>query len=170
MKEVLLFLNDLVADGALGQYAIGGAIGASFYIEATNTEDVDVFAVLATSPGGLILIEELWAAARAKGAIVEGEYLRVGDWPVQILPAREGLVEDALTHSVPVDFAEVPTRVMTAEYLCAIAIQTGRLKDYYRVTSFIEQQKVNLDELKALLLKHDLYERVSKIANWPEGY
>lgn len=43
MQEVLQALNHLVADGIIESYAIGGAIAASFYIKAVQTEDVDAF-------------------------------------------------------------------------------------------------------------------------------
>lgn len=46
MREALMALNRLVADGVIASYAIGGAIGASFYIEAQATEDLDVFVIM----------------------------------------------------------------------------------------------------------------------------
>ena len=42
MQAALRALNQLAANGVISQYAIGGAIGASFYIEAVQTESVDV--------------------------------------------------------------------------------------------------------------------------------
>lgn len=43
MHEALRALNEIVADRVIEKYAIGDAVGAAFYIEATQTEDVDVF-------------------------------------------------------------------------------------------------------------------------------
>jgi hypothetical protein len=31
------------ADGVIGHYAIGGAVGATFYLEPTATYDIDIF-------------------------------------------------------------------------------------------------------------------------------
>jgi hypothetical protein len=167
MKEALIVLNEMVAEGVISEYAIGGAIGASFYIEATNTEDVDVFVFMTPTPGGLILLDDIYASAKSKGATVEDEHLRIGNWLVQILPAADGLVSEALNHAVAVQYFDVPTRVMTPEYLCAIAMQTGRFKDYLRVAMFIEQKEVNLEKLTDLLVKYQLTERISKVSNWP---
>ena len=41
MKKALLALNSIRKSGVIDDYAIGGAIAASFYIEAVNTEDID---------------------------------------------------------------------------------------------------------------------------------
>ena len=41
MEKALIALNEIVADGVISNYAIGDAVGAAFYIEAMQTEDVD---------------------------------------------------------------------------------------------------------------------------------
>jgi hypothetical protein len=46
MASLVTVLSELVAaqkDGVLARYAIGGAVGATFYIEPAATEDIDVF-------------------------------------------------------------------------------------------------------------------------------
>ena len=43
MHQALRVLNELVEEGVIPRYAIGGAIAASFYIEAQATADLDVF-------------------------------------------------------------------------------------------------------------------------------
>ena len=43
MLEVIKALNQIKADGVISDYAVGGAVAASFYIDAINTEDVDAF-------------------------------------------------------------------------------------------------------------------------------
>jgi hypothetical protein len=43
VDEALQALNRIAADGVIGGYAIGGAVGASFYISAAQTEDLDAF-------------------------------------------------------------------------------------------------------------------------------
>ena len=45
MKPVFKLLNEMVRDGAIPNYAIGGAIGAVFYVEPFATQDVDVFGI-----------------------------------------------------------------------------------------------------------------------------
>lgn len=87
MHDALKALNRLVATGVIPSYAIGGAIGASFYIEAQATEDLDIFVVLPQSTRGLLSLSPIYAACVAEGGVIEGEYVRFGAWPVQILPA-----------------------------------------------------------------------------------
>ena len=36
-------LNQMERDGVIKRYAIGGAVGATFYLEPISTLDVDVF-------------------------------------------------------------------------------------------------------------------------------
>lgn len=169
MDEVLRLLNELVAEGVIGQYAIGGAIGATFYIEAFNTEDVDVFVILGPAAGSLLIsLEPIYAAAKAKGAIERQEHLVIGSWPVQILPAYKPLVEEALENALAVNYFDVPTRVFGAEYLCAIALDTGRPKDFFRVSAFIEQEAVDIPLLKVLVSKYGLIGKTAQVPNWPQ--
>ena len=46
MKHTLQVLNGLERDGVLSRYAIGGAMGATFYVEPLLTFDLDIFVVL----------------------------------------------------------------------------------------------------------------------------
>ncbi len=43
MKETFAVLNGMVADGVIENYAVAGAIGAMFYVEAFSTKDLEVF-------------------------------------------------------------------------------------------------------------------------------
>ncbi len=169
MHLALSLLNELVADGVIPTYAIGGAIGASFYIEAQATEDLDVFVVLPQSAGGLSLLTPVYTALEARGGVIEGAHIRIGTWPVQILDPYKPLVEEALTAAIAVDFDGIPTRVMTAEYLCAICMDTGRTKDILRVSLFIEQAAVDIPELSEILRRYNLQDRAGTVPNWPTG-
>ncbi len=73
MIEVARLLNELVAVGVIERYALFGAVAQMRYTEAVATLDVDV---LVSVPGGGGL-----------GYLPEGEAIRVGDWPVQFIPA-----------------------------------------------------------------------------------
>ena len=46
MDKALAVINELERDGVIRKYAIGGAIGAMFYVEAVATFDLDVFSFL----------------------------------------------------------------------------------------------------------------------------
>jgi hypothetical protein len=159
LKEALNALNSLKQTGVVEDYAIGGAIAASFYIEAVNTEDVDAF--LSLTP--------ISDALKKLGGIVEEEYVRLGEWPVQILPAYKPLVEEAIKNAASVKYGDIATRIFTPEFLCAIALDTGRLKDYYRVASFIEQRQVNMNKLRGMVKQYGLEDRTKNVLNWNQN-
>ncbi len=169
MQSVLQALNRLVADGLIQAYGIGGAIGAAFYITAAQTEDVDAFVFLPESDSGMVLLTPIYEALTAMGGIVEREYVRFGDWPLQILTDANPLITEAIRTAVQVEYDGIPTRVFRPEHLCAIALQTGRTKDYLRVTMFLEQDAVDQGVLVALLKRHDLTQRFSKVPTAMNG-
>jgi hypothetical protein len=42
IREAIATINQMQADGVVERYAIGGAVGATFYLEPIATLDVDV--------------------------------------------------------------------------------------------------------------------------------
>ncbi|MFH0908792.1 MAG: hypothetical protein V1929_08520 [bacterium] len=148
------------ADGVIDRYAIGGAVGALFYLEASDTEDIDIFITFRKIPGTELislrpiytyLKERGYAEHRKEGVVIEG-------WPVQFLPAVDGLGEEALAEAVSTDLDGVPARVMTSEHLVALALKAGRGKDHIRILSFIESSKLDPKRLDAVLKRHGLVE------------
>ena len=55
MKATLETVNRMERDGVIGKYAIGGAVGATFYLEPSATDDIDIFVALPTAPGTSLL-------------------------------------------------------------------------------------------------------------------
>ena len=55
MKATLEAINQMQADGVIGKYAIGGAVGATFYLEPAATIDLDIFVMLPRDSGGALL-------------------------------------------------------------------------------------------------------------------
>jgi hypothetical protein len=163
MEDVLRALNRLVAGGVIEQYAIGGAIGASAYLAAINTEDVDAFVFFPAWQSGLLNIAPIYAALRAMGGIVDHEHIRFGDWLLQILPDANPLVSEAIREAAKIDFEGIPTRFFTAEYLCAIALQTARAKDILRVRLFLEGDKVDQGKLSALAERFGLLDKLNAV-------
>lgn len=159
MRHTLKILLQLRAEGALAEFAIGGAIAAAFYTPAVMTEDIDIFAILKPSASGLLVLTPLFERLKELGGRVENEYVIIGKWPVQILPAYTPLVEEAVTHAVKRPFEDLLVHVVDANYLCAIALQTGRDKDYQRIHTLIESGHVDADKLKTLIETYNLTER-----------
>ncbi len=159
IQHVIATLNDMEADGVVRRYAIGGAVAATFYLEPVATLDVDVFVTVESSPGSLLIdIEPIFRYLRSRGGRVEGEYVHVAGWPVQLLPPTGPLVEEALAEAVTVDVEGTAARVFTAEHLAAIALQTGRAKDKARLLQFAEAGALDAGRFGAILARHGLRE------------
>lgn len=156
MEKTLQVLNGLVADGVLSRYAIGGAMGATFYAEPVLTFDLDIFVILPQTGAGLYTLEPLYQALRDRGYTEEGECVSIEGVPVQFLPAHNDLLVEALTEAREVLYEQTPTRVLRAEHLLAIALQTGRDKDRERVRLLREQASLDADYLTNLLRRHGL--------------
>ncbi len=156
MKKTLEILNALEREGVLRRYAIGGAMGATFYTEPVLTFDLDIFVVLPESPGGLLTLSPLYEALRARGFAEEGEFVNIEGVPVQFLPVYSELVQEALDQAREVLYESTPTRVLRAEDLLAIAVQTGRSKDRERVRLLLEQTDLDQELLKEILSRHGL--------------
>ena len=62
-------LNELERDGVFTRYAIGGAMGATFYVEPLLTFDLDVFVVLPQTESGLLTLAPLMK--RCAGAVIQ---------------------------------------------------------------------------------------------------
>jgi hypothetical protein len=156
MKRTLQVLNELERDGVIERYAIGGAMGATFYVEPLLTFDLDVFVILPQGESGLLSLSPLYEALRARGYAEEGECVLIEEVPVQFLPAYNALLEEALREARDTSYENVPTRVVGAEHLIAICLQTGRDKDRERVRVFREQAELDMSFLAGVLQRHGL--------------
>ena len=155
MKNTLAEINELQVAGITGPCAIGGAMGATFYLEPISTFDLDIFVIFKGSP--LILtLTPIYDFLRARRHTVEGEVIMVHGWPVQFLPAESALLREAVEQARVIDFEGVPARVMTAEHLMAIALQTGRGKDFACLVSFMEVDAAETTKLRGILQRHGL--------------
>jgi hypothetical protein len=159
MKKTLEALLELRSLGTIGQFAIGGAVAAGFYIEALATEDLDVFAFMSAQPNGLVTLTPLYDALKKMGGTVQNEHVVLFGWPLQILPAYTPLVEEAISTADLQPFEGLSVPVVGAAYLCAIGLQTGRPKDYQRVMSLIESGAVDAQLLADLVIRFALQER-----------
>ncbi len=63
---------------------------------------------------------------------------------------------EAIADAVETSVEGVPTRVMSAEHLVAIALSVGRLKDHNRILQFLEQESVDREKLQEILERRGL--------------
>jgi hypothetical protein len=161
IKETLATLNQMQADRIIASYAIGGAVAANFYLEPSDTKDVDVFVVLNPPPGQLLVsLDSINGYLDTKGFQFTPEGLPViFGWPVQFLPASNPLLREALEQSIERSIDGVPVRAFTAEHLAAIAFDLGRPKDQRRLDQFREEKALDPSKLSEILKRYGLLER-----------
>ena len=163
MEKIFAVINQMEAEGVIGRYVIGGAIGSIFWLEPITTKDVDVFVVLPTSAGGMLLtLSPIYEWLLASGFQASGQFIIIEGWAVEFVPPGTPLVEEALAEAVVRDVNGVPTRVFTAEHLAAIALQVGRAKDHDRVSRFIEQGALDAGKFEDIIQRHGLVEKWRK--------
>ncbi len=159
MKRTLEVLNELEREGVFTRYAIGGAMAATFYTEPVLTFDLDVFVLLQSSGTGLVSLAPIYDALRTRGYKEEQECILIEGVPVQFLPAYNALIEEALAQAREIDYEGVPARVVRAEHLIAICLQTGRAKDRARVAMLREQAHLDHELLADILNRHQLEDK-----------
>ena len=163
IKEVLATINQMQSDGVIERYAIGGAVGATFYLEPVATLDVDIFVAFRPEPGRLLVTPRpIFDYLMQRGATMDGEYVIIAGWPVQFLPPTGSLGDEALAEARETDVDGEPTCVFTAEHLAALALQTGRAKDKARLLQFIEAGALNGERFQSVIERHGL------LAKWKQ--
>jgi len=161
MKNTLQVLNTLVEEKVISDYAIGGAMGATFYIDPVMTIDLDIF-VLSLDKCDLLPLQPIYQALKTKGYWPdehEKECVDIEGIPVRFLPAYNPLLEEACQSAKVTEYAGTKTKVISAEHLVAISLQTGRLKDKLRVLAFNEAQILDHEKLDGILTRHGLTEK-----------
>lgn len=161
MKKTLQILNQLIEEGVISDYAIGGAMGATFYLEPVMTMDLDIF-IVSLDKFDLLPLQPIYSALRAKGYLPdehEKECINIEGTPVQFLPAYNELLEEACNSAQITDYEGTKTKVISAEHLVAISLQTGRAKDRLRVLAFREAEILNENKMDDILLRYGLKEK-----------
>ncbi len=159
MRETLSFIDQLHRDGVIGPYVIGGAVGATFYLEPMAT--IDVFVLFEPAPLVLTLTP-IYEACAKLGYQAEGEAIQIEGWPVQFLPASDPLLAEAVREAITRESDGMTTRVMTAEHLMAIALRTARAKDHARLVMFVEAGVFETEQLRVIYDRHSLLEAWGK--------
>ncbi len=153
MKEVARLLGEMLAAGVVRDYALFGAVAQMRYTEAVVTLDADV--LIALPPAETVdVLGPVYSFCASRGYLPEGESVRVGDWPVQFIPAFNSLTEWAVREAETDEIEGYPLRVVRADYLAAIAVQAGRPKDLTRVLALLESGRVKSQEIEALARRH----------------
>lgn len=165
MMDTLKVIEKMEADGIFGRYAIGGAFAASYYVEPTLTEDLDILlsfeaeasqtksGLITLAPIFLYLQERGYSDFRKGGIVIEG-------WPVEFIPVANDLDAEALAEARDVHIDEpnksIRTRVLSPEHVVAICLRVGRAKDFIRITQFLDANVLDMSRLHQILDRHGL--------------
>jgi hypothetical protein len=155
MDKVAGLLNEMVVQGIIADYAVFGAVAQMRYTEAVVTLDADIL-VAVPEPDKPDVLSPIYAFCRERGYLPEGEAIRVGDWPVQFIPAFSKLTREAIRDAETGDLDGIPLRVIRADYLAVIALSVGRAKDFARVLALREAGAVTDEEISDLAMRHNL--------------
>jgi len=161
--KVISELNRILEGGLVTKYAIGGAVAAQAYIETSSTEDIDVFVVVAGDEArSLAPLSRIWGDLVAHGAKQDGQYLIIGDWPLQLLMSDDPLYGEAIEAAALRDVDGQSAYFMLPQHLAAIALKTGRSKDYQRVAEFMAQGSTSVAQVAELVQRYGLHEAWNK--------
>ena len=160
MEKALRVIKDMARQGIIKAYAIGGGIAATYYIEPVLTYDLDIFFIQASE--GLDVLAPIYEYARERGFSAEAEAILIEGFPVQFIPAYNDLVREAVENAATLKYRDVEARVVTAEYLAAIALQTGRAKDRERLVRLLEDAGIDRAVLGRILEFFGLTDKFKK--------
>jgi predicted nucleotidyltransferase len=160
IDKAFAVVNQMVVDGVIENYAVGGATGAFFYIEPDTTYDVDIFVEIQTvEPNALDVLAPIYEYLTEKKYKPEMEAVLIEGVAVQFLPVFNPLNEEAVADAAEFDYEGVTVKVMRAEHLVAIMLQTGRSKDLVRIARFVESDVLDDKALMDILARHKLKQR-----------
>jgi hypothetical protein len=151
MLKLIQLLKEMRELGIIKDYAVGGATALIYYFEPFNTQDIDVFVVLAAKEQVLVNLAPIYDFLRNKKVPIKKEYVLIENIPVQFLVPYNDLLEEAVSQGRLVRYGGRRVRIMSLEYMMAIMVQTGRGKDKVRLEELmqnkIEYPKRQFDDL-----------------------
>lgn len=161
MQAVCDVLEQLLSEGILDRYAIGGATAAGFHGEPLATRDIDVFVYLEPVPGCLLVsLDPVFHRLEELGfKEFDEEGLLIHGIPVQFLSASPGLETEAVERASVLEWEGHRLRVMTPEHLAAIALVVGRPKDRARLVYLVSLPAFDRQYFGEILSRHALEDR-----------
>ena len=159
LREVFEQVNRLKEEGTILDYAVGGASAVLFHAEPVTTYDLDLFVFLPASSGVVLSMAPLYARLAELDLHPSAEHVLIAGVPVQFLPAYNPLVEEAVQFAVTSDYDGVPVRVVSAEHLAAIALQTGGAHRVARIGLLQRSAGFDVQRLADILARHGLEEK-----------
>ena len=162
MEKTIKVINEMEEKGLIRRYAIGGGIAALFYCEPFLTYDLDILFIPSTEKGNLIELSTIYDYLKKMGHRSDKEHIIIEGIPVQFIPVYNELVKEAVEKAITTRYKEIETKVISAEYIIAIMLQTFRPKDKERAIRLMEEADIDMRALRDILQRHRLKERFER--------
>jgi hypothetical protein len=145
-EKVIKRLNRLKKTGVMKDYAIGGAHAVAYYLEPVKTLDLDIF-VFAESDQDFYIFRTYIKKA---GFIMRGTHVIIDDMPVHFLPGSlHPFINEAVRKGKRIRVNNIPTKILTVEYLIISLLMAFRLKDKMVIPDLLEL--VDLERLRPII-------------------
>jgi len=154
LTDAFRVLVQLRADGAIEEYAVGGAMAMLFWAEPALTFDLDVFVRLPPADTAIVSLGPVYEWLRAHGYAESAEHVMIHGTPVQFLVSPNALADEAVASAAIHELDGVPCRVMRPEHLCALWLQAGGPRRRERVQMLRDAGVVDEVVLSDLLRRH----------------
>lgn len=158
-KDIIRVINKMQEEGVISRYAVGGAVGAAFYVEVVRTADVDIFVPIHQEPGRIIVtLDPFKNYLEARGYQMKDEYWEIEGTIVQFMPIEQDpLLMEAVSQPREFDVEGVRTFVFSPEHLVAVALKVCRPdKDVHRIQQFVREKAIDLNRFLDILKRHQL--------------
>lgn len=158
-------MNQLVQRGIIRSNAIARGLAQFYYIEPSVTYDLDLIVNFGEMESALNPLSGIYRWAEEEKYELIGEHIKIEGIPVQFLPAYNELIEEALLSAEKITLFDVETFILTAEYLMAMLLQTGRSKDMERLNQFLDSAQYSRSKFEEIISKFSLNEKYEKFKN-----
>jgi len=163
MKKALELVNELKDKKIIEDYAIGGGKATIYYTEPFLTKDLDFFVFVKDSKS-ISALQPVYDFFKEKGYSWEGQWIIIDGEKVEFFIAGKPLQKEALENAREVAIEGVKTKILSPEYLMAIALDANRTRDKLKVEMMIQQEvEIDQDRLYAVLDKYNLRRRYEGI-------
>ena len=161
LRKTFAVINQMVRDGIIKTYALGGAMAAALYVEPTATQDMDLFCTLTYEAEGnaIVLLTPITDYLKSKGYETHGIGVMIEGTEVQFQLPSDSLGVASIENAKTIDFQGVPVKVMTPEYLVAHMLTILRDKDKFRLNQFLAAGAFDPPVLSSILTEHGLDEK-----------
>jgi hypothetical protein len=112
-----------------------------------------------------MILSPIYEFLHNRGCVEEDEHVLVEGVPVQFLPVHNPLAEESMREARAVTYGKTPTRVVRAEHLMAIMLQTYRPKDKARLTQMLDQAEFDRQYFLEVLERHGLATKWAESGN-----